>query len=418
MQIANNFLKKRRYLNAVWGTIFLVLIYLWDLLLDSFIPESQRYIFIFIPSLTVLTYASIFFLKSKKNDLSSILDNKLNLLCLMSLVFGITLNFSRSDTSAILQTGLFWTSILAYQLFASKYIIRGYAFLLVLILLIFPYVITSNNYIDIQFLFPSEVNNWKAFVISTHFSSVLGGVLLLFGFFNLFKRGRSISDFVIILLGIYLVVFAQSRTTLLATIFSLALGVFMKNVKKVFLLLLSLSLILSIYLVTPIIQQNTSLLGSLGNSSFTRTFLKIDNAKTSSGISSGREWLWKYHIVLFNQYMWTGAPRSLLDFKAGDVINGERATAGSESFFTYVLARYGIWGISYYIFFVMLLWKSIKSGEQEYYALVLYSIINCGGISLLGNPYGANNMAIYLYIFSLSHQAEMRAKINKILLSR
>lgn len=402
--------KQSKSLQIALGTVFGISIYFWDFFLESFIPISQRYILTFLPCVIILSISLFsFFKKANKSTLKLFISDKLNILCLFSLGFGIVWNlFYRGDTSAVLQVGLFWASIIGYKLFTTKYPVYSYTFLFALILLIIPYVITSNNPSDIQALTPSSVNQGKAFVISIHFSSVLGGILLLFGLYKLTTKKRSFPDILMIIFGSYLVVFAQSRTTLLAIIISVILGLIFQIKNKVFVFFLSLFFILSIYVFTPIIQQNPALLGGLGNSSFTRTFLKIDNTERSSGISSGREWLWRYHISLFNQFIWTGAPRNLLDFKSGDLINGEIATAGSESFFTYVLARYGIWGTSYYIFFLMLLWKSINSGEQEFYLLMIYSIISCAGISLLGNPYGSHNIAVYLYIFSLSHLADLK----------
>ena len=92
--------------------------------------------------------------------------------------------------------------------------------------------------------------------------------------------------------------------------------------------------------------------------------------------------------------------------------------AGSESFLTYVLARYGVWGTSYHIFFLLLLWKAIKSKSKEFYILMVYSIISCIGISLLGNTYGAHNIVIYLYIFTLLNNSKKEMEAASLLKRR
>jgi len=71
-------------------------------------------------------------------------------------------------------------------------------------------------------------------------------------------------------------------------------------------------------------------------------YLKMDEGRDD--ISSGRTWLQLYHLTLFNEYFYTGAPKELLEFKVGDLVDGEIAHAASESMFTFYLAREGIWG--------------------------------------------------------------------------
>jgi hypothetical protein len=399
--------------NIYFGTVFAIFVYAFDFLIESLKDPQLKYILNFVPTFSIILLSGYFVLikKPRKAYFNSFVRDPINLLCLASLIFGILWNLIyRADIPAILQTGVFWGSILSYKLFTEKFFISRYTFFWVLLLLIIPYILTSNDPELLKALIPHAENQWRAFLISVHFSSVLGSLILVFGIYGISKIENLIINFSMVSAGLYLVIFAKSRTSLLATIISLLLVMFFTNKKQVALFLVTLLSVVSIYFFVPLIQDHPNLISGFANTSFVKSFIRLDATDEVYGISSGRQWLWSYHIELFQKNILTGASRQLTAFKIGDKIGKERALAASESFFTYVLARYGIWGISYYVFFLLLLWKSIKSNNKEFYLLMVYSISSCVGISLLGNTYGAHNIVIYLYIFTLlntSNQARI-----------
>lgn len=406
-------LESHQRINIYFGTVFAMFVYSFDFLSESLKNPQLKYIFNFVPTFLIILVSGYFVLikKPQKSHFNSFVSDPINFLCLASLIFGILWNLMyRADIPAILQTGVFWGSILSYKLFTEKFPISRYTFFWVLLLLIIPYILTSNDPEPIKALIPHSENQWRAFLISVHFSSVLGSLILVFGIYGISNKESLVINFSMIAAGLYLVIFAKSRTSLIATLISLLLGMFFTRKKQVALFLVTLFSIVSIYFIVPLIQDNPNLISGFANTSFVRSFIGLDGTERVYGISSGRQWLWAYHINLFKENVLTGASRQLTAFEVGDKIDGGRALAGSESFLTYVLARYGIWGISYYVFFLLLLWKAIRSNNKEFYLLMVYSISSCVGISLLGNTYGAHNVVIYLYIFTLLNASTHRGE--------
>ena len=408
-----SYVEPNQRVNIYLGTVIAIFVYYFDFVSGSLKEPQLKYFFSFIPTLLIILFSVYFVLikKPRKAHFNVFVSDPINILCLASFIFGILWNLIyRADIPAVLQTGVFWGSILSYKLFTEKFPVSRYTFFWVLLLLIIPYTLTSNDPEAFKALLPHAENQWRAFLISVHFSSVLGSLILVFGIYGISKKESLIINFSMVAAGLYLVIFAKSRTSLLATLISLLLGMLFTRKRQVALFLATLLSVVSIYFIVPLIQDNPNLISGVANTSFARSFIKLEATEAAYGISSGRQWLWAYHLNLFKKNILTGASRQLTAFEVGDKIEGGRALAGSESFLTYVLARYGIWGISYHIFFLLLLWKSIRSNNKEFYLLMVYSISSCVGISLLGNTYGAHNVVIYLYIFTLLNTSTYRGE--------
>ena len=204
-------------------------------------------------------------------------------------------------------------------------------------------------------LIPSAATHWHVHIgpwgETYHYSSFVGLVLTVVTGVALlrFKQRKALP---LLLIGIYLIVFGGKFTTYLCL--ATVVGLYLVNRRR--------HRITASWLV--ILVGLIALYGADSVRDFVPT---SDNEVASTllrqyktDITSGRQWLWNYHLRLFSDYPWTGVGLANMRFRIGTQIDGHRALASSESYYTQVFAAYGIWGASFiliHIYLVALLLK-------------------------------------------------------------
>ena len=120
------------------------------------------------------------------------------------------------------------------------------------------------------------------------------------------------------------------------------------------------------------------------------------------GVTSGRSWLWTYHLMVFFSNIPFGGGRESVDFFVGDWIGalGEEAHAGSESFYTGILACYGLIGVILIILHISLFLRAIKAknviGACIIFACIYATVTGVGLVSL----YDEYSIMLFLLYFS------------------
>lgn len=240
--------------------------------------------------------------------------------------------------------------------------------------------------------FPLEINEWKVHIgypgSSIHLTGALASLTLLAYLEGLHKK--NVSFYFIIFALLYFVIFSGSRALIFSlglTILSILISKILKErLKHAWLPLLVMS-IFFIYL-SPFIGE---LINAFAFPVVMAGLLKIDNPD----ITSGREWLWGYHLSLFFDRPFGNGSEILREMVVGDSINGETISASSESFFTYILAVYGVFSIP---LFLLLPYLFIKLGNIDginISALVFFAVLATVASSVFGGAYGMNLVLLY-----------------------
>jgi hypothetical protein len=106
-------------------------------------------------------------------------------------------------------------------------------------------------------------------------------------------------------------------------------------------------------------------------------------------ITSGRLWLWGYHLSLFKANLFGAGSESLRGLIVGELAaDGEVVSAAGESFYTYLLAVYGIFAIPIFALHLRVLHKLAKAGELLKSAVMAMAIVSTAASSIFGGAYG------------------------------
>jgi hypothetical protein len=140
--------------------------------------------------------------------------------------------------------------------------------------------------------------------------------------------------------------------------------------------------------------------------------LNIKLANMDIGITTGRSSLWFYHLTLFYDNILLGAHSDRILFHIGDILyDGSVAKTASESFYTSVLARFGILGFIFPVLHLYFLVTAIL--KKCLYSIIWCSIFILGNVfsSLFGGCYGQIHIVMYFLLFSAYNTT---VKMNKI----
>ena len=143
-------------------------------------------------------------------------------------------------------------------------------------------------------------------------------------------------------------------------------------------------------------------------------FVRVDNFNSNSGITSGRAWLWSYHIKSFeNSTLYMGGGRAVTDISIGDYIPslGTKAIAAGESVFTAYIACYGIIGIILDIILISFFFQSVRRkniiSSTIMFCILYNTLMGCDYIQTT-SPYGIILLLIYFssYNIDLAHERQ------------
>jgi hypothetical protein len=253
-------------------------------------------------------------------------------------------------------------------------------------------------------------DDWRVHIGGNHYSAKLAVFVFIISCIHYFERKGKFNMF-FIFLSLYFIVFSQARTELAATLLAMTLIFLIYKLKynnKLVLFILPLIFLLLFYL-SPLILNNIVVTGYLGDA------LKI-NTQHTGDITAGREWLWRYHYSLFNDYLLTGAPTECVDIYKNDITcSGDTARAGTESHFTKLLASEGLWGIIKLFLYVYLLYMSIKKGRWAAYVFWSGTLILVAGLSVTGSMYHYASLLALLIYHSLMYESSEQRKLYPLL---
>jgi hypothetical protein len=235
---------------------------------------------------------------------------------------------------------------LCTQYYISKYSFSPQVVFMIYLLIFIPqffYEYVVHNGANLRYI-PTNTN-WNLNVMTSnstkHGTCNLGFLLLSASVFYFSAQKKAIYLFFVVL-SIYFIIFSGSRGGGIALLSAASVYYINKNkVRKHITILLMILIIVFVYSIeifgdtaAKFVSKNT----------IASEYSRIDGSQQNN-VSSGRMWLWTYHIQKFTESNYLGGGREVVDFSVGDYVNGEIAKAGSESPFTGLLACYGIIGI-------------------------------------------------------------------------
>lgn len=144
------------------------------------------------------------------------------------------------------------------------------------------------------------------------------------------------------------------------------------------------------------------------------SLLKLDYWDSTSGITSGRSWLWAYHWNLLVGSHYLGVGKDGIDIKLGELTNtGEIAPGATESPATFLLAAYGPLGVILISIYFYMFLKALR--KQKIFAILLMamaiSLLIGSGINMFVfiDPYSM--LFLLLYFNSMKNSNCLNLKI-------
>ena len=308
-------------------------------------------------------------------------------------------------------------------LFVCSFLVKKFRFRYEFIYILFLYVfipISISSYIlgkhsDFGFklvYIPLSENDWKINVIawdtSIHDTMMLGFFIFIVAFYRIMKcQSKQVRDYLFLILGLYFIVFSGARGGYLSLLAILLLFYVNRNRMRKYISWFILCIFLSfVYFIDIFVV----LINNLVSNPVLRLFLKLDNINSSSGITSGRFWLWNYHLDLFLSSNLRGVGKNNINFEIGDVTNtGEVAKAVTESPATFMLAAYGLLGVILLILYLYMFNYTLKKNSLFGVMLMGMAItIFCGsGINLF------RYIDSFTFLFLLMYFSSVNPHFNK-----
>lgn len=365
-----------------------------------------RYTITMLPILLVSLYGA-------SNILLLILNKKSipKIILIMSfiLILFILLNsfIIRKDISRILEVGAYYLPLIGFYFLSKKFplnktiLIKFLLFIFIPILVLYSLIGVDSFRYTVSQIAPGRFLIYFAAIHTT-------GMILLFLFalvLSFYTEQYKIKYLYLSFIIIIFIFYSGSRTSLLIAVFLLFIVYYIhkKNITSNFILLLiPILMLFSVYFI-ELLKEYILIFG------FTEQ-LKLNQ----ENITAGRAWLWIYHLNLFFENFFTGTSDTLLDISKGDyTYTGEKAQAGTESYYTKLLARDGIWSFIHIGFYLYLLYLSIKSRSIFAYFLIIIIIVSNATLSQFENIYGIWGFIGYWMLFSLLFNNTNTRKNNK-----
>ena len=233
------------------------------------------------------------------------------------------------------------------------------------------------------------------YAVSKHFTGLLGFVLFAFSFERYMNMSRGKMVWAGLLLGVYFAILSSSRAFALAVIIFPAFYMFsLKKSVRTWWPIPITWFVVSFLIFAPLIFENIGTFLPMGLSSF----LGLDRGfgTEEAGIYSGREWLWLIHFELFQSNWLSGIGK----FNLQDLLPLTILPASTESFFTYMLARDGLFSIFNIFIFSSLLSIAWKYKNHFGFALAVCLLLFAATLGLTTNLYSFEAFFLYCLYFS------------------
>lgn len=316
----------------------------------------------------------------------------------------------KKDMTSFLHSTSYILVIVAYSRIArtikydsNKYPINFLIFLVLPTIILYSFLHFKVNRGDsplnlslINHLIPSAVNNFRVNIgtpnFTKHFSGDMGLLNAIAGFF-IYTYTKKKKYLVVSFFSIYVLFFSGARAALIT--FLCCIILFLINRRKVNTKLSFSMMILFValfYLSNTIVEYLVLLVPV---DSFLGELLKLQLYDTHYGITSSRDFLWAYHLKLFSSDVLLGVDSSFVRFSIGDrLADGTIASAGSESYYTAMLAQYGLLGLVFPILHLYFFKRALTTQN-------MFSIIWCA-IFILENVFNstfANVYGVYFFVY-------------------
>lgn len=318
------------------------------------------------------------------------------LLCYISLII--------YDISSCITLFYLFVGLMSCEFLANKYIIRKefiYSLFLyvcipisLLSFMLGPYSNVENTN-PLSYI-PISNNGWKINILfwgaTIHGTSLIGLLIFLLSLYNIgvLQKDKWI-DNIFLVLGVYFVVFSGSRGGYIT--FFLILILFYINRKRIY-VFYSCFILLTTIVVTYSMELLHDYVNISSTSQLINSLLRLDYWDSTSGITSGRSWLWAYHWNLLVGSHYLGVGKDGIDIKLGELTNtGEIALGATESPATFLLAAYGPFGVILISIYFYMFLKALR--KQKIFAILLMAM----AISLLVGS--GINMFVFIDPYSI-----------------
>ncbi len=314
------------------------------------------------------------------------------------LLLGLYTNFLlRFDIDAVISYISFFGGLYGIYKVSNIYSIKPDDILISFIFVVIPIKISLEKLTSFEAnpafsLIPFRGDNWRVVIQSIHFTGVLGAITFFASLVRL-KEGGSRRYLISAIFSVYLVVFSGSRSSLAAIIVVLVIFSFdtAKSLISQSYTFSFFSVILSmwsLYIISILIS------GVSYSGGFIADLLKL----SSEDVTAGRLLTWSYHWDLFVNNYSIGVPASLVQEPS---YFDPKLAASNESYYTRILARYGVWSIVFYATFVYLgLVSSFKKNWISFAFLIMMCIITSGQ-GIFGGTYNLFPLLSWWFFFSL-----------------
>ncbi|MEZ4860950.1 MAG: O-antigen ligase family protein [Caldilineaceae bacterium] len=378
--------------------VIVALLGLWHAFVVPFLDDTHTIgrIAKFIP-LALMVGGTMLWVMAKRRQQMPRTAFKLFLLLVVMALYRI----AAGDANGALDVVMFFGGLGAFWLLAKEAPLNLHALNTTIYAIVLPGAIIYHRFLGLfanfEFdLLPFMGSDWRVLIRSHHHSAMVGCYLFLVNILLYrSKNHQCLRCLGLMALGLYFVIFSGSRAVLLAVALLSAVIVLRKLPRWLF-LVVPIITVTSLYIVLATPMINNFRVGGL-----TGIMLKLDPSNYDP--SAGRAWLWQYHLDLFMHHPWIGSPEAE-SFRFGDIIDGQRVIASTESFFTFVLARYGIPGIAHLIFFVWCLWKPLSKRRFDAYLWGMLIFVLTMSLSLNATTYSFFSMVGFWMFFSLLQQ--------------
>jgi hypothetical protein len=183
-----------------------------------------------------------------------------------------------------------------------------------------------------------------------------------------------------------------------------------KHFRPVFNVFILVSFIIIIYCIDLIPFLEVFSKNKLTN----ELILKHKDVDSAVTLTSSRSWLWVYHLSKLAESHFKGVGIEGVSFKVNDIVDsGEVAGAASESYYTQMLAAFGIFGSLIIIFNLYMFFKALKYKSLNcVFLLFIIIIITVSGGPSFFSLYSFNSIFIWGLVFNEMKKHKMNTLVS------
>jgi hypothetical protein len=316
----------------------------------------------------------------------------------------------KSDWALFMQVNMLFVGLLAYYI-ATPLTMQPYAILWIIAIVAVPSAIINNiiqghSFANVVGALAGTRSTFTMVGATHHVMGLLGSLSLLSAWAtwkdnSLVQDKRKIMTFICAVVGTTLLITSGARSYILAVVVAVAATLlFSGNLRKLFYLALVLPIVLVCTLyATGLMASRDSVLGSL---------LQFRGSGQETDATSGRSDLWDFHMHLFSRSPAVG--HTLLDMQMLPVIgpggvrlsvlrtDGIEASASTESFYDYFLARDGLTSIVTFSFFYALYAVAVWRRDIVFFSCMVFWFVATFGAPLLRISYSVENFLMALVV--------------------